>query len=204
MSMSAQDLLVQLFRHRLKSWLLSPFSSSSTGFLLILQGLLISLHSHSSLFLWLLVMVRTGAEWTGSFFVQSEMILFCPPTPVPPLTFCVMVPLALQLRLHWAHCMLRLWCFPHLLRCSHQSYFGQYLNPAQLPVCSEGLLLSTVCTWVGLLASSCAKKAASFREGFACNSFVNWLQRCLSYCCSSFTAHLHFTKYSPMKLQKSK
>lgn len=112
MSMSAQDLLVQLFRHGLKSWLLSPFSSSSTGFLLILQGLLISLHFHSSLFLWLLVMVRTGAEWTGSFFMQSEMILFCPPTPVPPLTFCVMVPLALQLRLHWAHCMLRLWCFP--------------------------------------------------------------------------------------------
>lgn len=107
MSMSAQDLLVQLLRHHLKSWLLSPFSSSSTGFLFlwILQGHPISPHSHSSLFLPLPVMVRTGAEWTGSFFMQSVMILFCSPTPVPPLTFCVMVPLDLQLRLHWVHCM---------------------------------------------------------------------------------------------------
>lgn len=114
MSMSAQDLLVQFFRHWLKSWLLSPFNYSSIGFLLliIVQGLLISPHSHSSLFLPFLVLVRTGADWSDAFFMQSESILFCPSTPVPPVTFCIMVPLALQLRLHWPHCMLTLWCFP--------------------------------------------------------------------------------------------
>lgn len=112
--MSAQDLLVQFFRHCLKSWLLSPFSYSSIGFLFlwIVQRLLISPHSHSNLFLPSPVLVRTSADWTGSFFVQSETILFCPPTPVPPLTFCIMVPLALHLGLHWPHCMLMLWCFP--------------------------------------------------------------------------------------------
>lgn len=112
--MSAQDLLVQFFRHCLKSWLLSPFSYSSIGFLFlwIVQRLLISPHPHSNLFLPSPVLVRTSADWTGSFFVQSETILFCPPTPVPPLTFCIMVPLALHLGLHWPHCMLMLWCFP--------------------------------------------------------------------------------------------
>lgn len=77
---------------------------------------------------------------------------------------------------------------PHLLRCSYQSCFGQHLNDAQLPLCSEGLLLSTVCTWVGLLIFSSAKKVASFRKGFTWNSFVDWFQGCLTYRYSFFTA----------------
>lgn len=187
-----------------KSWLLSPFSYSSIGFLFlwILQGLFISSHTHSNLFLPFLLLEKTGADWTGSFFMQSEMILFCPPSFSSDFlyhgSFGSTTGAAL-VSLH-THALV----LPHLLRCSYQSCLGQHLSPAQLPLCSEGLLLSTVCTWAGLLTFSSAKKAASFREGFTWNSFVDWLQRCLSYCCSSFTAYLHFTKYSPMKLQKSK
>lgn len=51
----------------------------------------------------------------------------------------------------------------HLLRWFHWSYFRQYLKLAQLHIYSEGFLLSTMCTWTGLLTSPSAKKAALLR-----------------------------------------
>lgn len=192
--MPAQDLLVQLFRHHLVLAVISlqllqhripvPLNSAGTPYLspCPLQSFPPIPCVGKS---------RCSQKW--SFFVL----------PVPPLTlhhssFGSTTGAAL-VSLH-THALV----LPHLLRCSYQSCLGQHLSPAQPPLCSEGVLLSTVCTWAGLFTFSSAKKAASFREGFTWNSFVDRLQRCLSYFCSSFTAYLHFTKYSPMKLQKSK
>lgn len=59
-------------------------------------------------------MVKTSTEWSpvGNWlFLQVRNDLSLSPSPVRSLTFCTVVPLALQLGLLWPHCALMLWYF---------------------------------------------------------------------------------------------
>lgn len=59
-------------------------------------------------------MVKTSTEWSpvGNWlFLQVRNDLSLSPSPVRSLTFCTVVPLALQLGLLWPHCTLMLWYF---------------------------------------------------------------------------------------------